>query len=185
VIDRVDVSTLTTIASANGNIGDGERYGIALDGSLRLGFLGNPEMLVTSALRLEDSKVTDPFLGIERRNRQHGRGSFRLGFRHDLPARNMNYGFNFSHGFSGALKVYDVDKIEDYDSGDNLSLFFEMVGFAGLTYRFETMNTLNAERCRIRSRYTGGTIATGALDEIEDSCSVTGVKYAIKIRGTF
>jgi len=185
VIDRVDVSTASTIASANGNIGDGERYGIAVDGSLRLGFLGNPEMLVTSGVRLEDSSVTDPFLGIERRLRQHSRGNFRLGFRHDIPARNMNYGFTFMHGFPGALKVYDVDKIEDYDSGDNLSLFFEMVGFAGLTYRFETMNTLNAERCRIRSRYTGGTIATGALDEIEDSCSVTGVKYAIKIRGTF
>ncbi|MDX1490115.1 MAG: TonB-dependent receptor plug domain-containing protein [Pseudohongiellaceae bacterium] len=185
VIDRIDVSTATTIASANGNIGDGERYGLALDGSLRLGFLGNPEMLVTSGLRLEDSKVTDPFLGIDRRLRQNGRGRFSLGFRHDIPSRNMNYGFNFYHNFSGNNKLYDINKIEDYDAGDQLSLWFETIGFGGLTYRFETMNTLNTERCRIRSRYVGGTIATGSLDEIEDSCSVTGVKYAIKIRGTF
>ncbi|MDA1372668.1 MAG: hypothetical protein O2971_18185 [Proteobacteria bacterium] len=45
--------------------------------------------------------------------------------------------------------------------------------------------TLKSVRCRIRERYTGGTIATGVLSEIEDSCSHSGEKYAIKIRGTF
>ena len=47
------------------------------------------------------------------------------------------------------------------------------------------MNILEGERCRVRSRFVGGTIATGYLNEIEDSCSNTGIKYAIKIRGTF
>ena len=58
-------------------------------------------------------------------------------------------------------------------------------GWGGLTYRFETYSPHEQERCRIRSRYVGGTIATGVLDEIEDSCSHAGEKYAIKIRGTF
>ena len=185
VIDKVDVSTATTIQSANGNIGDGERYGINLDASLRLGFLGAPGILVTSGLQLEDSNVTDPFLGIDRRLRQGGRGSFRLGYRHDLPIHSLNYGFNFSHSFTGNRKAFDVDKIEDYNSGDFMTTFVEMVGPMGLTYRFETMNLLKGERCRERSRYLGGTIATGYLNEIEDSCSDTGIKYAIKIRGTF
>lgn len=185
VIDKVDVSTATTIQSANGNIGDGERYGINLDASLRLGFLGAPGILVTSGLQLEDSSVTDPFLGIDRRLRQGGRGSFRLGYRHDLPVHSLNYGFNFNHSFKGNRKAFDVDKIEDYNSGDFMTTFVEMVGPMGLTYRFETMNLLTGERCRERSRYLGGTIATGYLNEIEDSCSDTGIKYAIKIRGTF
>lgn len=185
VIDRVDVSTATSIQSANGNIGDGERYGINLDASLRLGFVGAPEMLLTSAVQLEDSKVTDPFLGIDRRLRQSGRGSFRLGFRHDIPTRTMNYGFNYIHGFSGNRRLYDIDKIEDYNSGDFLTAFVETVAFAGLTYRVEAMNVLEGERCRVRSRYTGGTIATGNLAEIENSCSNTGVKLALKVRGTF
>ena len=97
----------------------------------------------------------------------------------------MNYGFNYSHTISGDNMVWDIDKIEEYEQGDNLSLFFETVAWEGLTYRFESMNTLDTDRCRIRSRYTGGTIATGTLNEIEDSCSKTGVKLAIKIRGTF
>lgn len=185
VIDKIDVSTATRLQSANGNIGDGERYGISLDASLRLGFIGAPEMLLTSGLQLEDSQVKDQFLGTDRRLRQAGRGSFRLGYRHDIPSMSLNYGFNYNHGFDGNRKAYDIDKIEDYNSGDFMIAFAEKVGFMGLTYRFEATNLLKGERCRVRSRYLGGTIATGTLSEIEDSCSDTGIKYALKIRGTF
>ncbi|MCB1666309.1 MAG: TonB-dependent receptor, partial [Pseudomonadales bacterium] len=185
VIDKIDVSTATTIQSANGNIGDGWRSGINLDASLRLGFINMPEILVTSGLQVEDSEVTDPFLGVKRRLRQAGRGSFRFGYRHDITAHSLNYGFNYNHGFYGNRKAYDIDKIEDYNSGDFMTAFVEKVGYMGLTYRFEAMNMLEGERCRDRYRYLGGTIATGYLNEIEDSCSNTGIKYAIKIRGTF
>ena len=142
-------------------------------------------MLLTSGLQLEDSQVKDPFLGIDRRLRQAGRGSFRLGYRHDITDLSLNYGFDYNHGFKGNRKAYDIDKIEDYNSGDFLIAFVEKIGFMGFTYRFEAMNILEGERCRVRSRYLGGTIATGYLNEIEDSCSNTGIKYAIKIRGTF
>ncbi len=185
VIDKVDVSTSTKILSANGNIGDGERYGIDINASLRLGLLNQPGMLVTSGLRLEDSEVTDPFLGIKRRLRQGGRGNALIGFRHDLAQNSLNYGFNYRHGFTGNQKAYDIDKIEDYASGDFMTVFLETRGWADLTYRFEAMNLLSGERCRIRSRFIGGTIATGRLNEIEDSCSDTGIKWALKVRGTF
>lgn len=185
VIDKIDVSTATTIQSANGNIGDGERYGIALDASLRLGFIGLPDVLVTSGVEFEDSEVQDPFLGVDRRIRQAGRGSYRIGYRHDVTSLSFNYGFDYRHSFEGDRLAYDIDKIEDYNSGDFMTAFVEKVGFMGLTYRFEAMNIVEGERCRVRSRYLGGTIATGYLSEIEDSCSNTGIKYAIKIRGTF
>lgn len=186
VIDKVDVSTATSILSANGNIGDGERYGINIDGSLRLSMFNLPGILLTSRLQLEDSSVTDPFLGVDRRLARQGKGSVRFGYRHDIAAeRNMNYGMNWSHSFSGDNIVYDIDKIEEYDTGDNLSLWFETIGWSDLTYRFEAMNALDTERCRLRSRYINGTIATGTLNEVEDSCSGTGVKLAIKIRGSF
>ena len=63
--------------------------------------------------------------------------------------------------------------------------FLEIQGWGGLIYRFEATNPPEQYRCRIRTRYVGGTIATGRLNETEDSCSHTGEKYAIKIRGTF
>ncbi|PCJ25862.1 MAG: hypothetical protein COA96_06330 [SAR86 cluster bacterium] len=185
VIGKIDVSTTSSILSANGNIGDGERYGINIDLSLRLGFIDLPEVLVTSRLALEDSSVPDSFLAIDRRLSRQGRGSYNLGFRHDLPRWNMNYGFTYRNSIKDNIKVYDIDKIESYNSDAFSILFLEIQGWAGLTYRFEATNIHESKRCRIRSRYVNGTIATGVLSEIENSCSHTGEKYAIKIRGTF
>ncbi len=185
VIDRVDVSTATVIQSANGNIGDGERYGLNLNGSLRLGFIDRPGMLITAGLSLEDSSVTDPFRSIERRLSRQGRGNYNLGFRHDMPLRNFNYGFTYRNGIRDNNKVYDIDRIESYNSDAFTIMFLEYQGIEGMTLRFEATNVHESERCRVRSRYTGGTIATGSLNEIEDSCSHNGEKYAIKIRGTF
>jgi len=90
---------------------------------------------------------------------------------------------------------------------DFVIAFIELQGWGGLTYRFEATNfheqercrvrsryiggTIatgsfhEQERCRVRSRYIGGTIATGSFNEIENSCSQAGEKYAIKVRGTF
>ena len=185
VIDKVDVSTATRILSANGNIGDGKRYGLDINASLRLGLLDQPGMLVTGNFRLEDSEVIDPFLGIKRRLRQGGRGSSSFGFRHDLSSENLNYGFNYQHVFNGNQKAFDIDKIEDYASGEFLTAFAETVGWGNLTYRLEAINLYDGGRCRVRQRFVGGTIATGLLNEIESSCSDTGVKWAFKVRGTF
>lgn len=185
VIEKIDVSTPTSILSANGNIGDGERYGFSVDASLRMAALDLPEILVTSRLELENSSIMDPFLGIDRRLARQGRGNYNLGFRHDLPERNMNYGFTYRNSLKDNNKVYDIDKIESYNSDAFVIMFLEIQGWGDLTYRFEATNIHESERCRVRSRYVGGTIATGTLNEIEDSCSHTGEKYAIKIRGTF
>lgn len=185
VIDRVDVSTPTTIQSANGNIGDGERIGMALDGSYRFASIAESRILLTARLQVEDSSVIDPFLRIDRRFSRQGRGSSRIGFRHDFSTSSFNYGFSWNHGLRDNRIAYDIDKIESYNSGDFIILFAELQGWGGLTYRFETFNPIESKRCRVRSRYLGGTIATGYLGEIEDSCSHTGPTLAIKIRGTF
>ena len=185
VIDKVDVSTATSILSANGNIGDGRRYGLNANASMRLGFMELPDILVTAGIQVEDSSVTDPFLGIDRRLRRQGRGNTNLSFRHDLIARHLNYGFTYHKEIPGNRKIFDIDKIESFAQDAFVILFVEVQGWAGLTYRFEATNIHESERCRVRSRYIGGTTVTGTLNEIEDSCSHTGEKYAIKIRGTF
>ena len=53
VIDKVDVSTATSILSANGNIGDGRRYGLNANASMRLGFMELPGILVTAGIQVE------------------------------------------------------------------------------------------------------------------------------------
>ena len=185
LIDRIDVSTPTAIQSANGNIGDGKRHGGSIDSSYRLSSFNLPQLLFTARVELVEGSATDPYLNIERPLQRQGKGNYRYGFRYDLSSQNISYGLNFSGTFDGNQLVYDIDKVEDYYMDDFIMAFLEIQGWGGLIYRFEATNPHEQYRCRIRTRYVGGTIATGRLNETEDSCSHTGEKYAIKIRGTF
>lgn len=187
VIDRIDVtSDPDNPISARGNIGDGERWGIRLDVSTRLGFVGLDDALVTANLNLQDSRVTDPFLGIERRMRNNGRGWGNLGFRHDLPSLSMNYGFNYSNALNGGTgrTTIDVDDIEIEKREPNLSIFVEKRAFGGTTIRLEAQNALDSVFCRDRIRYAGRT-ADGIVEEIENSCFGEGRQYALRVRRTF
>jgi len=185
LIDNVDVSSDDNILSARGNIGDGERYGVNFNSSLRLNFIDQPNMLLTAGLSIEESTVTDPFLQREReRSIRGGASQYSVGFRHDLPQlNNTNWGFNYRKEFYNDFTVFDIDKIERYPKFGSYFAWIETQSWGNLIYRFEVRDQRN--RCRIRTRYTGGTIANGVIDEIEDSCSDAGPVLAIKIRGTF
>lgn len=184
VIGQVNISSNPTApVSATGNLGNGKRYGVFIDTSTRLGFLGMPDALVTSALNIFDSHVYDPILGEDRRFNR--RGNLELGFQHDIPAMGLNYGFNFSQDISGGEKEVNVDTIEQVIRGPQLQLFVSKVAFDNVTFRLESMNSLASDFCRDRYRYDG-LVGNGMLTEIEDSCgSGGGQKVALKIRTTF
>jgi len=183
VIERVDVSTSTRVLSANGNIGDATRWGMKIDSSLRLGFIGQPNMLVTAGVDLEDSSITDPFTGEDRRLSRRGRGNLSFGLRHDIPSRNMNWGFNIRNGIDGNSIFYDIDKTEEFSGDPSYFGWFEMLGWGRLTYRFEARDS--RFRCRLRTRYDNRAVGDGGRREVENSCFTIGPVYAIKIRGTF
>ena len=188
VIDNVDVSRNGEILSARGNTGNGRRYGLNLSNSLRLGFLSQPNMLLTAGLSLEEATHRDSILGRDR-ERSMGAGNFggsrySIGFRHDMPRlNNTNWGFNASKRFLNDFMNWDIDKTEYYPPDWSWFAWAETQAWGGLVYRFEARDS--GERCRLRTRYAGGTTITGYVDEVEDSCSINGPVYAIKIRGTF
>ena len=185
LLDNVDVSTSGEILSARGNIGSGERYGFNLNSSFRLLFLDQPNILLTLGLNMEESTVTDPFLKRDRERSMRGGGSrYSIGIRHDLPQlNNTNWGIDFRREFYNDYTVWDIDKIEQYPKDFSYYSWIETQAWGGLIYRFEARDS--GERCRIRTRYIAGTIATGTIGELEDSCSESGPTLAIKIRGTF
>lgn len=184
VIGKINVSTdPLNPESTTGNLGNGKRYGVFIDASTRLAFLGLPDALVTSAVNIFDSSVYDPILGADRRFNR--RGNVELGFSQDIPELGLNYGFKFSQAITGGEKQVDVDTIEQYLPGSQLQLFISKVAFENITFRLESMNTLGSEFCRDRFRYDG-LVSAGNLTEIEDSCSSGGgQKVALKIRTTF
>ena len=185
VISRIDVSpSEDDLQSANGNIGEGDMYGITLNASIRMRMFNMPNLLVTSRLNVRDSNITDPFLGIERRFSRFGRGRLNLGFRHDVPKWNMNYGLEWSNRFDSNEKVYDIDDITDYIGQPNTTAFVQFVDSRGITYRFDARNATSNLQCRERQRYIGR-INTGILEEIEDQCATSGRVVSLKINGTF
>lgn len=192
VIDLVDVTQAPTannnltpsLVSAKGNIGNGKRYGLELTSSIRLGFLGVPDALFTAGAFVQDSSVTDPFLGIDRRLEGEGRGNINMGFRHDVTRWNISYGGNYRYFFRGNNTTIDINQIRQRERDPFSRLFVEKVALGGITFRFEAMNLINGERCLKRTRYEGAT-ADGIFDEVESSCIGSGRKIAFKIRSNF
>ncbi len=185
-IVRIDVSpSEDDLQSANGNLGDGTKYGIELNSSIRMRMFNMPNLLLTGAFSAEDSKITDPFLGTDRRFLFSYRGRSNLGFRHDLPALKLNYGLNYLNIFDGARLRVDIDDIE-LTSGDPLwSSFVEWRGFNDMTIRLDVQRFFNnGEFCRERQRFVGR-VSSGIIEEIEDQCNTSGRSVSLRINGTF
>jgi len=185
-IERIDVSpSKDDLQGANGNIGDGEKYGIDINSSTRLRMIGMPNLLVSASVNLEDSKITDPFLGIERRMQYSWRGRTNLSFRHDLPTKSLNWGMRWSNLFDGNRKVYDLVDIELSAGDPYWSAFLEWVSPQNITFRLDADRIIsNGEFCRERLRFVGR-ISTGILEEIEDQCSSSGPQVSLRVTGTF
>lgn len=185
VIDRIDATTdEANLRSANGNIGDGVEYGLNLNASIRMGMINMPNLLVTTGLNLQDSEVTDPFLGIERRFQNYQRGRFSLTFRHDIPEWRMNWGMQYFDRIDGGMFRYDVDDIEFNVGEPRVNLFTEIRDTRGITYRLDLGALTNGSQCRRRSRFVGR-ISANILEEIESRCTITGREISFKVNGTF
>lgn len=185
-IARVDISpSADDLQTTNGNVGPAVAYGLITNASLRLGFLGLPQALFTASATVQESEFEDdPLVPVEHGFRPFDRGSYRLGFRHDIPRFNLNYGLNFNARIEGGRHTYDIDNRFTFYVPSNLSLFVEKQGWAGLTYRFEGSNLANYEGCNLRRRYDGYVLVSNII-EIENNCSTTGRQYTFLIRGTF
>jgi outer membrane receptor protein involved in Fe transport len=187
VIDRVDVSTSPDdLASARGNIGDGKRYGLNLDISTKLDTLGLSNALLNTGIRVRDSEVTDPFLGIKRRMEGNGRWSLNMNYRHDITDLGMTYGINYSNDSNDGTgrTQYDIIDTETRIEQPYMWAYVEKVAFGNTTFRLEGHNLTEKEFCRVRTRYVGAT-AGGIVEEVEDYCNGNGMEVAFKVRTTF
>ncbi|MEY3667651.1 MAG: hypothetical protein RL572_1191 [Pseudomonadota bacterium] len=183
-IERIDISTPTTLAATNGNIGDGDMWQLILRSSIRMKMIDMPNLLVTANFTVRDSEIKDPFLGIDRRFTNYERGRLELGFRHDLPQWRMNYGVSWNNRFDGNIKRYDLEDIE-LTAGDPMVMaFVEYIPFGTTTVRFDVRNATDNLQCRERQRFVGR-ISNNLLEEIEDQCGGSGRVLALRINGTF
>jgi hypothetical protein len=185
VIDWIDVSTgPNNLRSTRGNIGDGVERGLNITSSVRAGFIGMPNLLLMPGLLLEDSAVTDPFLGIERRFRNHARGRFSFTFRHDLPQWNAFWGMQYFDRTDGNMFAYDVEDIEFSVGEPRVNFYAQYMDPRGITVRFDVGAITDGTQCRERWRYVGH-IRDNILEELEYRCTHTGVETSLTVNGTF
>ncbi len=184
-IERIDVTVdESNLQSANGNIGDGDMWGFRGNAAIRMRMFDLPNLQLTASLTVEDSRITDPFLGYDRRFQNMARGFNSFGFRHDIPRWNFNWGGRWMNRHDGNILRVDIDDIE-YASGDPRgSLFFEYIDSRNLTWRLEAQSLSKPESCRERLRYLGR-VSAGILEEIEYRCNSSGGIVNFKVSGTF
>lgn len=185
VIDWLDVSTSEdNLVSVNGNIGDGVEYGANLNASIRMGMIGLPNLLVNTQMNIQDSEVTDPFLGFERRFRFYHRGRFTLTTRHDIPQWRFNWGIQYFDRIDGGMFMYDLQDFEFTVGMPFHGVFAEYRDRRGITYRLDVAQTNDGSQCRERWRYEGR-LSDGILEELEYRCSHGGVRPSFTVTGTF
>lgn len=184
-IERIDVSpSEDNLQSANGNIGDGWMSGLSVNASVRGTWFNLPNLLMTSNWSVADSEITDPFLGIQRRFANFGRGRWTLSFRHDIPQWNLNWGGSWSNRFDHNQYVYDIDDYT-YSLGEpNVSVFAQYITDSGISFRFDARDVTNNLQCRERRRFVGR-ISANILEEIEDRCTIRGTVMSLKVSSSF
>ncbi len=185
-IGKIDISpNENNLQSTNGNVGPAQAYGLIVNASVRLGFVGLPSALFTGALTLQESEFDDdPFTPREHGFPPFDRGGFRMGFRHDVTSQRLSYGVNWWLLIKDGRRGFDIDNEFDFVRPDDVSAFVEKIGFAGLTYRLEANNLSDFHGCGIRYRYHGYVI-DNQLKEVEQNCFTSGTSISLKVRGTF
>lgn len=184
-IGKIDISrSPAALASTNGNVGHGTIVGLNLDASIRFGFIGFPQALLTAGLLVQESRISDPLINSVRKVVPFDKGSWRIGFRQDVARYALNYGFTYTDRFDGNRPFYDIDNVLFIGSSSDFTAFLEKTAFGGLTFRVEARNILDHENKQERRRYNGY-LRDASLKEIERFSVTNGPVISLKLRGTF
>ncbi|MDG1996913.1 MAG: hypothetical protein P8J14_10495, partial [Emcibacteraceae bacterium] len=120
--DYVD-DTGDSFTSKSGNVDSASSYGANVKASVRLGFLGVPDAVLSANYTYEKSNVTDQFRLIERPFIRQSDHRTSVNFRHDITDLGLSYGANLSFTSDGASS--DITYNWPFSPQARLSVFAE------------------------------------------------------------
>jgi len=139
---------------ARGNISDARRYGANFTGRLELEPLGLRGGQLDVRLEIEDSQLTDPVDGIDRRFDGNNPFQIEVDFRHDVPATNFAWGLEFRD--TERAPTYRVEEVFfDHPPSTFGAVFVEHKDVLGATVRLRVGNVFNANTTLLRTVYDG------------------------------
>jgi outer membrane receptor for ferrienterochelin and colicins len=180
-------TALGRLDSAFGNIASAKSYGVEGKASLRLGLVGLSDAVLSLRGLRRWSEVEDPFTDLDRRLAADRRYEYEIGFRHDLTAWRMSYGFTYK-SIGVAAITSDLPFTNYFEVAPLLEAFVERRLTSALTLRVELQNLTHSYENR--SRYLWD-VAVGDGDIIRTLRRVEyfeerrDVRGAIRLRGSF
>jgi hypothetical protein len=194
ITDVEDLLPLTPLYEAPGNIGDGRRWGIELENTIPLDWLGLRSSRLDLKVRWQDSVVTDPVTGSRRvlsavggidpgvSFRNENRYALLLGYRQDFQSARVSWGWDVAYQARRAL--YKVNEFEINQEQPAFNLFAETSRWFGIKLRIDALNLLNYDSTRERTRFTGQRDLS-AVDYREMRRLNNGTRFTLTASGTF
>lgn len=172
------------------NIGDGTTWGVEVDFSSPLDFVGLPDTGLFFNYTWMESEVEDPYTGVDRPFRNQPQNVYNVGLIHNLPTWDVSFGaslYGRDEGYESGLD--ELIKVE-YDQ--DLEAFVEKRFGRRFVVRLSAMNLLDKEKRETFWKYDGDSAeeildnrANGDLDEYELESERSGVLYQVTLRATF
>jgi hypothetical protein len=167
ISDVEDLLPLTADIEVPGNIGDGTRTGIRLEGTLPLDRLGLSDAKLDFKGRWQTSSVTDPVTGKSRQLTADGGFSgppnipldgqneyaFDIVYRQDFQDADIAWGWDIAE--QADRPRFKVNELDIYDETLEVNLFVETTRWFGIKLRLEGRNLLNYMETRDRILYEG------------------------------
>lgn len=171
---------------APGNIGDGERTGIELRGAVPLNpLLENAELRFSGMY--QETTVTDPLTGEERRFSGERDWTYNVSFRQDIPAMKIAWGGSAA-GASDKIEYKRLEDIHTDRPGSRVDVFVETSMFPGVTVRASASNMFHPEEERVRTFYAGDRSSGVRLrtEERKQKGGPEGTQvFSVRLSGTF
>ncbi|MCC3862077.1 TonB-dependent receptor plug domain-containing protein [Pseudemcibacter aquimaris] len=130
------------LISKSGNIPTARSYGIKTTGSIRLGFIGLRNAVISVDHTWDDTEVEDQFSGVLRPFKWKSEHEITFNFRHDITD------WGISYGGRGTIKTdnsrHELDQVANSYNGDNYEAFLEkrILGDMRLIFQFEHITPL-------------------------------------------
>lgn len=181
--DGVDIAREELVPiSKSGNIPTARSYGIKASGSLRLGFVGVPEAVISVDYVYDNTDVIDQFSGIHRPFKWKAPHEFKFNFRHDVTKWGMSYGAKGT--IKGRSGRHEINEVASTYNGDNYQVFVEKKIWNDfkLILLFEHITPL---KYTTDVKIYNDHIRYNDLAQLETGNWIFVKEYSIQLQGTF
>jgi hypothetical protein len=194
ISDVLDLLPLSPTFEAPGNIGDGRRWGLQLESTVPMDWLGLASAKLDIKLRWQDSTVVDPVTGENRElsvgfvsggpvffNIENKYG-IEIDFRQDFQEQQIAWGWHI--GERAKQLRFKVNELEIYNEGMEFRSFIETTRWAGIKIRISGENLLDFADIRDRRIFSGERDLT-PLETRQFRDQTRGIRLSLTLSGNF